>query len=114
MKHVHRKMFPVSPESFDVNRKDKKIEKVVGLQYEPGEGLPQVMVKGSGKHAREIVKRASAMRDGPQIVRDEALLKKLYRLPMDAEIGPELFQLVAILLAHVFSINGKMETKQSG
>jgi flagellar biosynthesis protein len=97
-----------------VSEEKKKIDRVVGLHYEPGEGLPQVIVKGSGAQAREIIDRAKKLRGGPQVVKDEALLGKLYRLPIDAEIGPELFQLVAILLAHVFSIEKNLETKQSG
>ena len=36
------------------------------------------------------------------------MLDKLYRLPIDAEIGPDLFHVVAILLSHVFSIEEKL------
>lgn len=89
-----------------------KNKKVVGLQYEPGQGLPQVILKGTGKVADSIL----ASRDlgsGPQVVRDEKLVEQLYRLPMDAEIGPELFHLVARLLAHVFSIDEKIKETQS-
>ena len=84
--------------------------RVVGLQYEIGKGLPQVIVKGSGKTAEEIVRR-SEHGDGPTVVRDAALVDQLYRLPMDANIGPELFHLVAALLAHVFTIEQKLKER---
>lgn len=83
-------------------------KKVVGLRYEPAEGLPQVIVKGSGKMAEEIL-RQGAGDEGPMVVKDKALLDQLYRLPMDAQIGPELFQVVAALLAHVFAIEQKLK-----
>lgn len=82
-------------------------KKVVGLQYEPGVGLPQLILKGSGYLAEEILKRRDPAK-GPQVVKDKELLDKLYRLPIDAEIGPDLFHLVAILLSHVFAIEEKM------
>jgi type III secretion system FlhB-like substrate exporter len=37
------------------------------------------------------------------------LLEQLYKLPMDAQIGPELFHLVASLLAHVFAVEAKIK-----
>lgn len=78
--------------------------KVVGLSYEPGGRLPTVVVKGCGEFAQRIL----AERDwllGPKVVHDPHLTEQLYRLPVDGQIGPELFQLVAILLTHVFAID---------
>jgi flagellar biosynthesis protein len=82
-------------------------KKVVGLQYEPGKGLPQVILKGSGYLAEEILRRRDPVK-GPQVIQDKQLLDKLYRLPIDAEIGPDLFHVVAILLSHVFAIEEKL------
>ena len=82
--------------------------KVVGLKYEQGAGLPQVIVKGSGKMADAILRRRDQI-DGPMVVKDAQLLEQLYRLPMDAQIGPELFHLVATLLAHVFAVEHKLK-----
>ncbi len=87
---------------------NQALKRVVGLQYEPGAGLPQVILKGSGKIADEIV-RKSARGAGPTVVQDAALVDQLYRLPIDARIGPELFHLVAALLAHVFTIDQKLK-----
>ena len=80
-----------------------ELKKVVGLKYDPGEGVPQVVVKGSGAAAEELLRQRDAL-GGPPLVHDSALAGELYRLPMDAPIGPELYALVAALLAHVFSL----------
>jgi flagellar biosynthesis protein len=89
-------------------RRVTELKKVVGLKYEAGEGLPQVVVKGHGPAAQEILRSRDAL-DGPPVVQDSALAEQLYRLPMDATIGPELFELVAALLAHVFSLEQRVE-----
>jgi flagellar biosynthesis protein len=81
----------------------QKVKKVVGLKYEPGQGPPQVIVKGSGPASDEILRRG-ALPGGPVVVEDAALAEQLYKLPMDASIGPELYELVAVLLAHVFQL----------
>jgi len=83
-------------------------KKVVGIAYKPGEGLPRIVVKGSGPIADQILGKEAA-HDGPLVVKDAQLLQQLYRLPMDAEIGPELFQLVAALLAHVFTVEQRIK-----
>lgn len=84
--------------------------RVVGLRYEPDEGLPEVVLKGVGPFAEEVLRARSA--SGPALVRDEALLDALYRLPVDSAIGTELFQAVATLLAHVFAVEGKMRRER--
>lgn len=88
---------------------DSSVSKVVGLKYEPGSGLPKVILKGHGRAAEEILNKKAELVDGPQIVNDEKLLEQLYRLPIDAEIGPDLFQLVAAVLVHVYAVEGKLE-----
>lgn len=87
---------------------DGSERRVVGLQYESGEGLPRVILKGSGKLAEEIIGKGKQSAR-PKIVQDEALVKALYRLPIDSDIGPELYEVVAILLVHVFSLDQQMK-----
>ena len=87
------------------------IRRVVGLSYEPDKGLPQVILKGAGPLADEILKRRGP-RVGVQVVRNEALLQSLYRLPLDAQIGPELFHVVAVILAHVFALEVKLKNER--
>lgn len=85
---------------------DQLIKRVIGLKYEEGLGLPKVILKGCGRMADEIINERNKKSRVP-IVRDEKLLNDLYRLPVDAEIGSELFELVAVLLVHVYAIDGK-------
>jgi len=87
-------------------------KKVVGLRYEPDQGLPQVILKGSGQLAEEILQRRGPGRK-PPVIKNEALLEQLYRLPIDCEIGPELYRVVAIILVHVFAVEEVMKRKNS-
>ena len=82
-------------------------QKVVGLAYEAGDELPKVVVKGCGEAAERILRERDWLH-GPEVVKDPQLLEQLHRLPMDGTIGPELFQLVAILLTHVFAIEERL------
>jgi flagellar biosynthesis protein len=85
--------------------------KVVGLAYEPEPGaLPQVVVKGCGEMAERILHERDWL-TGPALVKDAALVDQLYRLPMDGAIGPDLFQLVAQLLSHVFALDARLREK---
>jgi flagellar biosynthesis protein len=86
-----------------VNETEQSQQRVVGIKYEPGKGLPRVILKGSGDQAREIID-SGKRRNGLPLVKDQNLLEQLYRLPMESEIGPELYELVAALLVHVYAI----------
>lgn len=80
------------------------IPRVVGLRYAPDAGLPQVILKGTGPLAEELLQRRPGRRT-PPVVHDATLLQALYRLPIDCAIGPELFHAVAVILAHVLSVD---------
>lgn len=82
-------------------------KKVVGLSYVPGSGLPKVVVKGHGELAERILDYRQSI-SGPPVIKDEKLCRQLYRLPVDAEITPDMFHLVAMLLVHVFAIENKL------
>jgi flagellar biosynthesis protein len=82
-------------------------QKVVGLAFEAQDELPRVVVKGCGEAAERMLRERDWLH-GPGVVKDPQLLEQLYRLPMDGTIGPELFQLVAILLTHVFAIEERL------
>ncbi|MCP4469648.1 MAG: flagellar biosynthesis protein FlhB [Gammaproteobacteria bacterium] len=82
--------------------------RVVGLAYDPGHGLPRVVLKGSGELAQEVIAEGRKLKHNLPVVQDEKLLNALFRLPTEAEIGPELFEMVAVLLAHVYAVDRKM------
>jgi type III secretion system FlhB-like substrate exporter len=65
-------------------------------------------LKGSGPLAEEILQAHGPARR-PPVVRNEALLEQLYRLPIDGEIGPELYRVVALILVHVFAVEQAMK-----
>lgn len=88
------------------------MKRVVGLKYEPGQGPPKVVLKGVGTTADRVLDQAREMARGPIVVQDEGLLEKLYRLPVDASIDASLFQLVAILLVHVYAVDRELIHKK--
>jgi len=90
-----------------------KPKQVVGLKYDVGERLPQLILKGSGEMAEEILRRRDLVH-GPKVVKDAQLAQQLYRLPIDAQIGPELFHLVATVLTHVFAVEESLKEKANG
>ncbi|MEE8058577.1 MAG: EscU/YscU/HrcU family type III secretion system export apparatus switch protein [Pseudomonadales bacterium] len=80
-------------------------KRVIGLKYRPHEGVPTVVLKGAGRTADDVLNEAERLGAGPPVVKDEALLDRLYRLPVDVAIDPDLFELVAILLVHVYAVD---------
>jgi type III secretion system FlhB-like substrate exporter len=83
--------------------------RLVGLRYQPGIGLPQVIVKASGELAEEALRQRAQLARAPAVVRNDALLEQLYKLPLEAQIGAELFRVVAVLLAHVLTVDAAMK-----
>jgi type III secretion system FlhB-like substrate exporter len=77
--------------------------RVIGIGYDP-EGLaPTIVMKGSGEQVDPILAAATAA-DIP-VVRDATLADQLYRVPIDAPIGRELFPVMAVLLAQVLDLD---------
>lgn len=87
---------------------EEENKQVVGIKYTPGEGLPRVILKGKGHIADEILRKRN-LNNGQSVIRNRDLVKKLYRLPIDAEITRDLYEIVATVLAHVFSVNQKLK-----
>jgi len=88
------------------------LKKVVGIKYDLEDGLPRVILKGAGHFADEILKKGESVKGRPLVVEDEKLVNQLYRLPVDADIRPELFELVATVLAHLYSVEAKYGEKE--
>lgn len=78
--------------------------RVVGLRHAAGDALPVLLLKGAGPLADELLDRR-AHAAAPPIVHNPSLLDALYRLPVDAVIGPELFLAVAAILSHVLAVD---------
>ena len=88
---------------------DEKLQRVVGVSYEPGEMAPTVVLKGAGIAAESVLDAARRSSEPPPVVRDAALVDQLYRIPIDAPIGRELFPVMATLLAHVVQLDRHMQ-----
>ncbi|EGG95034.1 hypothetical protein IMCC1989_1995 [gamma proteobacterium IMCC1989] len=83
---------------------DNDLKKVVGLRYKKDEGLPRVILKGAGHFAEDIIDKGHNLKKGPLIIQNELLAKQLYKMSIDTEIRPELFELVATVLTHLYTI----------
>lgn len=84
---------------------DDELQRVVGVSYELGALAPVVVLKSAGAGAAAVLETAKRSSDAPPIVRDSALVDQLYRIPIDGEVGRELFPVMATLLAHVVQLD---------
>lgn len=83
-------------------------KKAVALKYDRDKGksvqaAPQVVAKGAGFLADEIIRRA--MESGVFIHEDKDLVEVLSRLDLGDEIPPELYDAVAKVLAMIYRLN---------
>lgn len=82
---------------------DQKSDKAVALEYTPEDLAPKVKASGKGLIAERIIDIAKE--NGIPIVEDPALVEVLSRLSIDSIIPPELYQIVAEVLAYVYAID---------
>jgi len=75
------------------------------LKYRPQTGrAPEVVAKGGGKIAEKIISLAKA--HDLYIHEDPDLVEVLSRLDIGDEIPPELYVVVAEIMAFVYGVNG--------
>lgn len=78
----------------------------VALKYVRGdEDAPRIVAKGRGPIAQKILKLAQER--GIPIHRDTDLVEVLVKLDMGELIPPELYRVVAEILAYLYQINRK-------
>lgn len=80
---------------------DKRPE-AVALHYANGAGAPQVVAKGRGLLAEEIIERARAA--GVYVHESPELVSLLMQVDLDERIPPELYVAVAELLAWLYRL----------
>jgi flagellar biosynthesis protein len=81
-----------------------KQRKAIALQYKPDmDTAPRVTARGKGRVAEKIIE--IARQHGIYIQNDPDLIEVLARLDLHEEIPPELYVVVAELLAFVYSLN---------
>lgn len=84
------------------NREGKK--KAVALRYDIDEAAaPRVLAQGQGRLAEKII--AIAQKEGIPLKEDQALTEALLGLDLYQEIPPELYPVVAEILAFVYSLD---------
>lgn len=85
-------------------------KKAVALKYKSEkQSAPSVAAKGAGEIAERIIKIARE-HDIP-IKEDPDFVETLSRLDINQEIPPELYHVIAEVLAWVYKINGRYESK---
>ena len=84
--------------------KDTSRRTAAALRYHAGEdAAPSVVARGTGEIAKRIIALAKA-HDIP-IYEDAETVEALVQLELGSEIAPELYEVVAELLAFVYSMD---------
>ena len=84
--------------------KQRNFKKAVALKYDPGKDrAPRMTAKGQGHLAEKII--ALARLQGIPIQEDPALVQVLSQLDFYQEIPPEVYLVVAEILAFVYSMH---------
>lgn len=81
-----------------------KPQSAVALQYD-GKSAPKIIAKGHGELADDII--ALAREHGVLIHEDEQLNQLLQRMELGDQIPPELYVLIAELIAFSYVLQGK-------
>lgn len=85
-----------------------KQKKAVALKYRQEiDNAPKLTAKGRGKIAEKIIEMAK--NHGIPVKEDPDLVEVLSRLDLMEEIPPELYMIVAELLAYIYSLNRQKE-----
>ncbi|MES1190176.1 MAG: EscU/YscU/HrcU family type III secretion system export apparatus switch protein [Steroidobacter sp.] len=87
-----------------------KQSKVVGIQFAEDTLVPIVMLKASGEQAAQLLSQAKSA-DNKPVISSPELAAQLYRIPMDQAVTPDLFPLMAALLAHVIQVDKNLQSK---
>ena len=92
-----------------MDKKDERM-KAVALKYRPKiDDAPKVIAKGQGKVAEKIIEIAKEHQI--HIHNDPDLIEVLSQLDIKEEIPPDLYIVVAELLAFVYSLNKQNSDK---
>ncbi|ROH85894.1 hypothetical protein ED236_09190 [Pseudomethylobacillus aquaticus] len=86
------------------------IKKIVGLAYKKEQAkLPSVILKASGLFADKVVQEFHNESQPHKLIKDGKLVDRLFSLPTESEISADLYELVAILLVHVYAVEAKLK-----
>lgn len=86
--------------------KPEKREAAVALAYRDGQSAPQVVARGRGVIAENIIKEARA--HGVYVHESPELVSLLMQVDLDQHIPPQLYQAVAELLAWLYKLEAEV------
>ncbi len=89
---------------------EKKQRKAVSLDYEETEQAPRVSAKGEGELARLIIELAEE--HNVPLHRDPDLTEVLYKLDLDEQIPPSLYEAVAEVFAFLYRLNRREKVEE--
>lgn len=87
-------------------RKSADMKRAVAMAYGSEEGAPRVVAKGCGITADAIT--ALAREHGVYVHHSPELVELLMQVDLDQEIPPELYRVVAELLAWLYAVDQKI------
>jgi flagellar biosynthesis protein len=97
---------PITNIEFGKDQKKSKLRRATALGYEPGDdAAPRVLATGKGKVAERILE--AAKENNIPIHEDPVLAAALATLEVDDVIPPELYMVVAEVLAYIYRIRQK-------
>lgn len=86
-------------------KKEDRRKRAVAIKYQPEKKhAPTVAAKGAGVVAEKIIE--IAREHGVPLREDPDLVETLSALDLDQEIPPELYHVIAEVLAWVYRVNG--------
>ena len=85
-----------------MNKPSSTLQNAIALAYQAGDGAPKVVAKGKGLIAEEIIARAKE--HGVFIHQSKELVSLLMKVDLDQDIPPNLYRVVAELLAWLYHI----------
>ena len=89
-----------------------EIKKAAALSYKKGDAAPIITALGKGKIAERII--STAQKNNIPLFKDDALIDTLLNFELGSEIPPELYEIVAEILAficHLDKIRGDENAK---
>ncbi len=92
-------------------RRPPGIKAATALTYETGDEAPRVVASGHGFVAEKII--ALAKEHGVKIHEDPDLVQVLVELDLGSVIPPEIYQVVAEVLAYLYRVNAAAGRQRS-
>lgn len=93
---------PANPTGGNMQQDKLYTQSAVALAYESGDLAPRVVAKGSGLLAERII--AMAREHEVYIHESQALLGLLMQVELDTHIPPQLYQVIAEILAWLYQL----------